>query len=180
MKGIIFNLVEEAITASYGEAVWDSVLATAGVDGAYTTLGNYEFTDLTALIDAGALLLGVTPVALTHTLGKAALLGLARRYPVYFEPFDSTRPFLLTLNEVIHPEVRKLHPDANPPDFWFEQVTADGLVVHYRSERQLCALAVGMISGASTYFGEKALLTETECMLDGADHCVFDAQFVAA
>lgn len=180
MKGIIFNLVEEAVTTRHGEAVWDSVLSAAGVDGAYTTLGNYTDTDLTALIDAGADQLGVTPVALTHTLGEAALFGLARRYPGYFEPFDSTRPFLLTLNEVIHPEVRKVHADANPPDFWFEQDEDGGLVVHYRSQRQLCALAVGMITGASTYFGEQAVLTETECMLDGADHCVFDARFVEA
>ena len=32
----------------------------------------------------------------------------AKRYPEFFEPHETTLEFLLTLNEMIHPEVRKL------------------------------------------------------------------------
>ena len=180
MKGIIFNLVEDAITASHGEAAWDGMLRSAGVEGAWTALGTYPTADLHRVLRAGAELLDTTPDDLTRRLGESALLGLAARYPHYFEPFTSTRPFLLTLNDVIHPEVRKVHDRANPPDFWFEARDPDGLVVHYRSERRLCALAEGMIAGASSYFGERAELTQTRCTRDGADHCVFDADFHAA
>lgn len=180
MKGIIFNLVEDAVTTAHGEAAWDAVLASAGLDGAYTALGNYPSSELGRLIAAGAESLGTTPDRLTRRLGESALLGLAARYPHYFEQHTSTRPFLLTLNEVIHPAVRKLHARSDPPDFRFEDRGPDGLVVHYRSARSLCLLAEGMIAGASTYFGQRALLTQTQCTRDGADHCVFDAEFVAA
>ena len=176
MKGIIFNLVEEAITARYGEDTWEAVLESADLDGSYTSLGSYPDEDLTRLVAAGAEALGVDARQLTREVGHEALIGLARRYPQYFEPFDTTRPFLLTLNDVIHPEVRKLHPGTDPPDFWFDVSDAEALTIHYRSVRRLCALAEGMITGAATHFGEQVTLTHEQCMLDGADHCILLAE----
>ena len=41
MKGIIFNLVEEAVTAGHGEQTWDAILEAADLGGEYTSLGNY-------------------------------------------------------------------------------------------------------------------------------------------
>lgn len=180
MKGIIFNVVEDAITAEHGEAVWDSLLEAAGLEGAFTALGNYPDEDLTALVEAGAEALDVPPAELTRTLGHAALLGLAERYPQFFATHTSSRSFLLTLNDVIHPEVRKLHADAQPPDFWFDEGENGRLVVHYRSRRMLCALAEGMIMGAAAHYGEVAQVHQDSCMLDGADHCVLHVMFAAA
>ena len=40
MKGIIFNILSEAVVQAFGEDEWDDVLDAAGVDGAYTSLGN--------------------------------------------------------------------------------------------------------------------------------------------
>ncbi|MBB6629291.1 heme NO-binding domain-containing protein [Nocardioides sp. KIGAM211] len=180
MKGIIFNLVEDAVVAEHGEAVWDTLLDAAGLEGAYTALGDYPDADLVALVGAGAAALDVTPDDLTRHLGSAALLGLQRRYPQFFEPHTSAGDFLLTLNDVIHPEVRKLHRNASPPDFWFDGQTPDSLVIHYRSRRRLCALAEGMIVGAAAHYGQTATLEQTSCMNDGADHCVIHASFAAS
>lgn len=177
MKGIIFNVVEDAVTAAHGEEAWDALLEKAGVDGAYTALGNYPDSDLVDLIEAGSVMLGAPPEELTRQLGHAALLGLAQRYPHFFAPFDSVRPFLLTLNDVIHPEVRKLHTDAAPPDFWFGDDDPDGLVIHYRSERRLCTLAEGMVAGAAAHFGQRADVEHGQCMREGADHCVLFTTF---
>jgi hypothetical protein len=176
VKGIILNLVEEAVVAEHGEGMWDRLLDRAGVDGAYTSLGNYPDDELVRLVAAGADLLGVTPVELTLHLGNRALGGLARRYPQYFEPHANTREFLLTLNDVIHPEVRKLHPDSSPPDFWFDD-SDDGLLVHYRSERHLCRLAEGMMQGAGTHYGEVVSISHRSCMDEGDEHCTMSATF---
>ena len=60
----------------------------------------------------------------------------SRRCPQLFEPHDSTRSFLLTLNDIIHPEVRKLYPGADVPEFDFD-FRAGMLVMGYRSTRKL-------------------------------------------
>ena len=180
MKGIIFNLVEEAVTAEHGEDAWDDLLDQAGVEGSYTSLQLYPDEELTALVVAGSELLGVEPADLARWLGHEAALGLAERYPHFFEPHPSTRPFLLTLNDVIHPEVRKLYPDASPPDFEFEEMPDGALVMTYSSRRRLCDLATGMIAGAATHYGETATVTHDACMKHGAPSCVLTVSFAPA
>ena len=64
---------------------------------------------------------------------------------------------------MIHPEVRKLHPEAVPPDFWFDDSDDYVLVVHYRSRRHLCTLAAGMMEGAGEQYGEHVSLHQ-ECV----------------
>lgn len=177
MKGIIFNLVEEAITAEHGERGWDDLLEASGLDGVYTSLGNYADTDLQTLLQEGARMLHSTPGDLARSLGHESSLGLARRFPHYFTPYADSRTFLLTLGSVIHPEVRKIHPDTQPPEFWFNDADARVLEINYRSQRRLCAFAEGMIAGAATYYGQRVQLDHQSCMLDGEDHCVLDATF---
>ncbi|WP_372729303.1 heme NO-binding domain-containing protein [Nocardioides sp.] len=171
MKGIIFNVVEEAVTVEHGESMWDALLTRTGLDGSYTSLGDYPDADLHALIRTGAEMLDVTEADLTRRLGHASLISLAGRYPGFFTPHRRTRDFVLRLNDVIHPEVRKLHRNADPPVFDFEVLGENVLIVGYRSSRGLCALAEGMISGAATYFGESCHIHHDRCTRDGSPSC---------
>ncbi|MGH3361988.1 MAG: heme NO-binding domain-containing protein [Nocardioides sp.] len=180
MKGIIFNLVEDWVVDAHGPAAWDQALEQAGLDGAYTAMGTYRDSDLTALVTAASSVLGVDPSDLTREVGRSALGRLAERFPRFLSPHDSARSFLLTLNDVIHPEVGKLLGDTQPPDFWFDENDPDNLRVHYRSRRRLCAFAEGMIEGAAHHYGQTATVTHLQCMHDGADHCAFDTGLSAA
>lgn len=177
MKGIIFTLVEDAVVAAHGEGAWDALLDRAELDGAFTAIGNYPDAHLDALVAAGARMFDVSPAELTRTLGHAALLGLADRHPHFFAPHGDARSFLLTLNDVIHPEARKLHADGDPPEFRFEETAPDRLRVHYLSGRRLCALAEGMIAGAGTHYGDTVTVEQSACVADGHDHCVLDLTF---
>jgi predicted hydrocarbon binding protein len=44
--------------------------------------------------------------------------------------------------------------------------------VHYRSHRQLCQLAEGLIEGAAETFGSRVVVSQPMCVLDGDEHCV--------
>lgn len=174
VKGIIFNLAEEVITEAHGEDAWDALLDAAGLPGSYTSLGNYPDEELTRLVEAATTALGASPDEVVRSLGEGALPLLAERYPAFFAPHQTTRSFLLTLNNVIHAEVRKLYPDAEVPEFDFDQIDPDPavLVIGYRSPRQLCALAEGFIRGAARHFGEEATIEQSACMHRGDDRCV--------
>jgi hypothetical protein len=180
MKGVIFNLAEQVVSDSFGADAWDDILDRAGLDGAYTSLGSYPDGDLAALVTASAARLGVAPEVVVRTIGEGAMPLLAQRYPEFFSPHASTRPFLLTLNDIIHPEVRKLYPGADVPEFGFEVQGDDVLLLQYRSQRRLCALAEGFITGAARLYGESVRLTQPECMLEGAQACVISCVFAAA
>jgi heme-NO-binding protein len=180
VKGIIFNIVEEVVSDKYGEDTWDQLLAAAGLDGAYTSLGSYPDEELFRLVAAASEALSVPPGDVVRTLGEAAIPSLAERYPAFFAPHTSTKPFLLTLNDIIHPEVRKLYPGAQVPSFGFEDAGEDKLVIRYQSERKLCALAEGFILGAAAHYGELAAIEQSECMHRGNTECVLHCSFAPA
>ena len=106
--------------------------------------------------------------------GRNALPLLAKSYPKFFEPHDSTRPFVLTLNDIIHPEVRKLYPGADVPVFDFDTSSDEVLVMDYVSRRQLCSFAEGLIEGAADHYGETVSIEQSQCMGRGDSKCVLE------
>jgi Haem-NO-binding len=176
MKGIMFNLLQEVVVQERGEATWDDILDAAGADGAYTSLGSYPDAELLRLLAASPA--RESPGSGLRWFGRAAMPLLARRYPVFFTEHRSTRSFLLTLNNIIHTEVRKVYPGSDVPDFDFDSSSAeDQLVLGYHSKRKLCGLAEGLIEGAADHFSERVAISQTLCMHRGDEKCVLVCRF---
>ena len=171
MKGIVYDLLEACVCDQYGDATWDGLLATAELDGAYTTLGSYPDEDLFALVSAASTALDTPPDTIVRWFGRSAMPLLAERYPGFFEPHTDTRAFVLTLNAIIHPEVRKLYPGADVPTFSFDTSSADHLRMGYRSKRRLCAFAEGLLEGAADHYGQQITIEQPRCMLRGNESC---------
>src|SRR5262245_24656079 len=113
MKGIVFNLLEAVVVANHGEDVWDALLDAAGVTGSYTSLGSYPDEEMGKLVVAAASALALPANDVLRWFGQQAMPVLAQRYPGFFTPHATTRPFILSLNNIIHPEVRKVYPGAD-------------------------------------------------------------------
>jgi len=171
MKGVVFDLFEQAVVRAHGEDAWDDLLADAGLLGAYTSLGSYPDAHLGRLVDRASGALGMDAQDTTRWFGREALSLMAAAYPEFFTPHTSTHAFLMTLNDIIHPEVRKVYPGADVP--WFDMGEApDGaLVMGYASRRRLCAFAEGLIQGAAAHYAESVRIEQPICMLRGDDAC---------
>jgi len=65
MKGIVFNLLEQVVVNTHGEAAWDGLLDKTGLTGAYTSLGSYPDAqpELEAELAAQARALSYSPKA---------------------------------------------------------------------------------------------------------------------
>ena len=172
MKGVVFNLLEDVVTRAYGADVWDDLLDAAEVDGAYTSLGSYPDDDIEKLVAAASTALGLERADVLRWFGRQAMGRLAELYPVFFEPHKTARPFVLSVNSIIHPEVRKLYAGAGCPHFQFSEL-GDALVMVYRSPRRLCALAEGFVQGASDHYGEAVAFKHQSCIEHGDEQCVF-------
>jgi hypothetical protein len=177
MKGIIFNLLEDVVISNHGEDTWDQLLATTGLDGAYTSLGSYPDEQIQELVGAASRMLGLTSFEVLRWFGQQAIPLLFDRYPGFFSSQPSTRPFVLSVNSIIHPEVRKVYPGADVPTFEFLQAPNGDLMMGYRSARRLCALAQGFIEGAATHYGETVLFEHRECMHKGDKQCLCSISF---
>ncbi len=179
MKGIVFNLLEEVVSAEHGERTWDALLDASGAGGSYSSLGNYPDEELGRIVAAASKALNTSDQDVVRWFGRKAIPLLARSYPAFFAPHRHTRDFLLTLNTIIHPEVRKLYPDAVVPEFDFEMPAPDVLRLGYRSPRRLCGLAEGFILGAADHFGESAVIEHPTCMHRGDTACTIVVRFGA-
>ncbi len=153
LKGVVFNAAEDAVTALHGAEAWDSILNDSGVNGAYTALGNYEEQDMVAIVDAAATLLEESVDDTWRIIGRHMLPQLTRRLGNVNPTFASAKELLTSVNDIIHPEVKMLYPDAVPPTFEFSD-TNEGLLVHYLSDRGLLPLAEGLIAGCGDLFDE--------------------------
>ena len=180
MKGILFNLAEEVVEQAYGADTWERIIDASQVSGAYTTLGNYPDEEFSKIIGGAVEVLGASEAMVVSSIAEGALPLLSDRYPDFFSGHSSARSFVLTLNEIIHPEVRKLYPGVDVPEFAFTDGGPDGeLMVGYQSQRQLCALAEGFIRGAATRFGETVVITHDKCMHRGDPSCQIGCTFTS-
>ena len=155
MKGVLFNLVEEVVVRLYDEDTWDDILDKAGVGGVYSSPGNYPDEEMLGIVAAAAEMLQVEVPALLRIVGHHAFDGLARRYSDIVGAQDDTMSFIRHVQDYIHPEVRKLYPDAIVPEFAFEDLDNGRVRMVYTSPRGLDALAEGLLSGAAANFGEE-------------------------
>ena len=104
---------------------------------------------------------------------------LSHAYPDFFTPHRGTREFVLTLNDIIHPEVRKLYPGADVPEFDFDASKPDRLVMGYVSKRKLCPLAEGLLLGAGEYYQETIGLNHSQCLRRGDKRCEWTVTLTA-
>lgn len=180
MKGVIFNAVEEAVRTEHGEDAWDDLLTSAGLGGAYTSLGTYPDEQMYALVAAACQALGMGQEDLLRHLGRRTFGYLAGRNPELMDGFRTSRDVLLSLNAVIHPEVRKVYPGADVPVFDVQVLGDSEVALAYRSNRGLCHFAEGLALGAADHFDQVVTVTQPRCQHHGAGDCELRITWVEA
>jgi len=177
LKGIVFNLLERLVVSEHGETTWESLLDASGLDGVYTSLGSYPDDDLFKLVAAASEELAAPADDIVRWFGRGAMPLFAERYAHLFSPHADARSFVLTLNDIIHPEVRKLYPGAIVPEFDFDASRPHALSMDYYSPRKLCAFAEGLLLGAGDHYSETVAIEQPRCMNRGDKTCHLEITF---
>lgn len=175
MKGIVFREFGELVTARFGEAAWDALIAESGVPsrGAYTAVGTYPHEEAVALLMALSRKSGVPADDLLKLFGEHLFGVLAKRYPFAVAGHKDLFPFLESLDGVVHVEVRKLYPDAELPSF-VTRHDGDTFVLEYRSQRPFASLAEGLLRGAMAHWGGGFALSRQAMGVDGSRDALFE------
>jgi predicted hydrocarbon binding protein len=181
VTGIIFNLLEEAVTRRFGAGAWAEMLAKVDVGG-YLPFDRYPDDEFFRLLGALPVAPEMNAEERLRWFGRAAVPLLAERYPLIFAPHQSAESFLLTLNAILHPDGgRPTDVESGPLDLEVLEVEPPGgLVLGYRSARRLCALAEGFVTGTADYYGEQVQIQQVRCMLHGEERCALVCTFAPA
>lgn len=178
VKGLMFNVLEDVITDAYGPEAWDSLICMAGAEGAYSSLGSYPDTEFHAIAHAAATLTGQETTDVLQAFGQSAMPIILKRFPLFAEGVGDARTFLLSLNSVIHPEIRKIFAGAACPHFKYA-IGDDIIQITYHSRRRFCDIAQGLARGALFHFGEAGEVSHPECLHSGNDACRLDIRWAA-
>jgi len=180
MKGIVFTYLEDFVSERQGLEAWDDLLENTPLrteDGIFVAPGNYPDEDFMTLVQATSKKARMPGDDFVFALGEFVLSKFHADYPEFFEEVSTAKEFLLTVDDIIHVEVKKLYPDVVLPAFRYEDRAPDALTMIYKSPRRLCPLARGLISGVGKHFKEQISISETECTRRGGRECRFDLTF---
>ena len=179
MKGIIFSLLEDFVCDNWGDEKFEEILSLCPLKTKEPFVGpkTYPDSDLMTIAEKTAEMLGITLDEALKAFGCYAFPKLAKRYPIFLEDVTSARNFLMSVNSVIHVEVRKLYPNATPPEFSYQDLSGNHLIMSYSSKRGLCSLVEGFIDGVSSHFDTPINTEQTSCTKRGDACCEFDLRF---
>ena len=172
MKGIIFRLLESFVVEGHDMMVWDNALENCDLasKGIYIGTEKYPDEELFQLISYLSKQLQTSQDDILRQLGQYVFPSLYQTAFDVIKHAKRLREFLLMVDDVIHVEVRKLHPDAHLPKFdYMEHKTK--LVMQYRSPRQLCHFSEGLILAAAEHFNEHVEINQPICMHKGGEFC---------
>ena len=171
MKGVVFDMLRDMVEERFSLEGWNAVLESAGSDGLYISTQTYPDADLVALVKAASDVTEIAVPDLLRSFGDYMAGELYKRFPAFFDNAPDLIQFLISVDDIVHVEVRKLYPDAGLPTFTYDRNNPEELLMNYRSPRKLCHLAEGLINGSAQHFSTAVTLEHSPCMHDGADHC---------
>ncbi|MCO6177019.1 heme NO-binding domain-containing protein [Ciceribacter sp. RN22] len=164
MKGIVFIELLAMAEDTLGEGVVDDVIDRAALPsgGAYTSVGRYPCEELMTLIKGFSQQSGIAEAELQRLFGHWMMKSFSRSYPHIFAGRKGSLDMLAAVEQEIHVEVLKLHPDADLPTFDVRRRGPDALDLTYRSPRPLADFCQGLIEACISHFGETASITRTD------------------
>lgn len=172
MHGIILVELHQYVKQRLGKAAWGEILKAAGLDNrVYFALDTYPDAEVAPLATAIAQRMGLELPLLLEEFGEFITPDLLRMYGSLLNPEWRTLDVIENTEVTIHRVVRMRERNARPPELVCKRRNPGHVIVTYRSERRLCAIAKGIARGLARHFNEAIEIQELFCMLHAASAC---------
>ncbi|MEE4243915.1 MAG: heme NO-binding domain-containing protein, partial [Kangiellaceae bacterium] len=166
MKGIVFSEFVEMVEDKFGEDMMDDLIdaTNPASGGSYTTVGTYSHEELVNMVVELSNRTELPVPALVKTFGLHLADVFTKKFTSFYDEVDNILDFLKKIDNHIHVEVAKLYPDAELPEFSFEESDSGEFLLHYRSTRGFADLALGLIEGSAGYFNQTLNIDRQDSM----------------
>jgi hypothetical protein len=150
------DMVEER----WGISTVDDIIEATrpGSGGAYTSVENYAFAELEAYLGELHDITGLSVRDLIIEFGNYLAASFVSKFPEFFAGAACTFDVLKRVDDHIHVDVLRLHPDAVLPSFSYTMKGENEMLLRYESVRNLVDLVEGIVLGCAKAFGEKLVL----------------------
>lgn len=169
MKGIVFTEFLDMVEEKFGYDVVDQIIQESDLEskGIYTAIGTYPHSEVVQLLMNLSSKVKIEPTILLKEFGKYLFDTFLESYPQFFSAVDNAFAFLHSIDKHIHVEVLKLYPDATLPKFHSEETEDGTMIMTYKSERKMAALAEGLIEKSIAHYKEECDVSSESLSEDG-------------
>lgn len=160
MKGFIFTGFLEMVEEKYGFVVLDAIIQKSNLStkGIYSSVGTYPFDELVTLVVQLSKEVNISVDVLLKAFSYHFFEVLKEKYTPFFEKSSDTFEMFEKLDNYIHPEVKKLYPQAELPKFDATRMNHNTLELIYSSEKMMADFAEGLMEKCAEYFQEKIII----------------------
>ena len=154
MKGIVFTEFLEMVDTVFSPDMTEEIIIASEVPskGAYTATGTYDYQELIDLVVELSRRTEMPVPKLVNAFGHHLFKTFSASFPVKVDAKQELFEFLKSVENYIHVEVRKLHPDASLPTITCRDETDDAIRLDYSSKCPFADLAEGLIEESSEFY----------------------------
>jgi hypothetical protein len=172
MHGLIFLQLQKFAQKQIGSQAWELLFREANLPvQSHSPARPYADDDFFALIAAASRVLGTSVGDVVEAFGNFVAPELLRLCGRLLKPEWRTLDVVENTEPLMHAAVRVGNPGAQPPVLDVVRTSPSELRIVYTSERKLCRLAKGIISGIARHFGDTITVNDEACMHNGDPFC---------
>lgn len=156
MKGIVAICLEQLVKTKFGEDHWKNILEQSNLPRSHKIYGHQDIEDalIMQILENTCSELNITLETAADAFGDYWINDfVSKKYYAFFSGSKTAKEFLLGMNRV-HKKVTDKIENAKPPQFEYEDVDDNTLIMTYISERGLELIWIGIIKGVGRYFKE--------------------------
>lgn len=155
MHGSIFVFLKRFVESSYDYSTWVKLAEKAGLEHSNFQMHEmYPTSELYKIVATASEMTGISQSDLQEKFGKFLVPDLLLIYKKHINPNWKTFEMLQYTEAVMHGAVRSEDNRTTPPILFVTKVSNSLLVIDYHSKRRMACVAIGIIKGIATYFGE--------------------------
>jgi hypothetical protein len=173
VHGIVLKGLKDFVVETYDRETWATLRREAGLPGRmYVPVTEYPDEEALALVETASDLTEVPPPELLESFGRYLVAPLVETYGIHVDAEWTGLELVANAETYIHMALRSKRVSTyTPPELESGWRGDDAVSVVYRSDRQLCSLARGILEGVGDYFDEPFDVEEPSCMHDGDEYC---------
>jgi hypothetical protein len=176
MYGIVNKAIQDLVTTTFGEPVWEKVKATSGIDIDYF-LSNEPYDDDITFQLAGAVAteLNITVGEVLIVFGEWWILKTGKeKYGSLLEAGGKNlKEFLVNL-PAFHNRIMLMYPKLTPPEFKISNVEENSIHMHYFSKREgLQEFVRGLFQGLGKLYSTAVEIELLQSRNEGSTHEIF-------
>ena len=173
---MILDEMRQFVADRYGFKAWVETLRRSGREATmhYELDEVYPDAEVGLLAANAALVVGTPLPALLEAFGEAMLPDMVRVYSYLVDPGWTYADFVTHLEPLLVQALQVHTAGATQAKLGVRRTAPDSLEVVYESQMHACAAVHGVLVAAAREYGAKATVEQTQCVLKGAPHCVFE------